>query len=339
MDTDKGFVGRPAKQDVPQFCGRCHSDAAFIRRFNPSLRVDQVALYKTSVHGQRLAERQDQKVAECVDCHGAHGILPANDPRSSVYAANVPRTCGRCHGDPAYMKGYGIPTDQYERYSRSVHGRPLLEKGDLGAPACNDCHGNHGAAPPEVKSLANVCGQCHPINNELVHESPHQPAFERMKLAACESCHGYHEIETPNDEMVGTQPPAVCIRCHSEDRFPDGWNGARTIRASLDSLSRQHQEAKAVVERAERAGMEVGDALFNLNEAAGRRTKARSELHSFDPARVVAVSEEGMELARKAAQEGQAALDELDFRRQGLVISLVVIAVLGIALYIKIRTL
>src|SRR6266540_7241295 len=32
-------------------CGRCHSDAQFMKRYNPALRVDQVAEYATSVHG------------------------------------------------------------------------------------------------------------------------------------------------------------------------------------------------------------------------------------------------------------------------------------------------
>ncbi len=337
MDEEKGFVGKPGKARVIEMCGKCHSDAAFISRYNPKLRVDQVALYHTSVHGQRLLEKGDKKVAACVDCHGSHGILPPTDPRSPVYAANVPQTCSRCHSDPIYMKEYNIPTDQYDKYRTSVHGRPLLEKGELGAPACNDCHGNHGATPPGVSSLTNVCGQCHPINNELVNQSPHYPAFAKLGIAACETCHSHHDIESPSDAMVGTEPPAVCIRCHHEDKWPKGWAGARAIRASLDSLSGQYRAAEALVRRAERAGMEVGDALFDLNEAAGSLTKTRSTLHSFNPGRVEEVQRGGMELAEKALQKAQAALDELEFRRKGLGLSLVVIAVLGVALFLKIR--
>jgi predicted CXXCH cytochrome family protein len=337
MDEERGFVGKPGKKKVIALCGRCHSDGAFISRYNPALRVDQVALYHTSVHGQRLEEKGDAKVAACADCHGAHGILPASDPRSPVYAGNVPNTCKKCHGDPEYMKGYGIPTDQFEKYRRSVHGRPLLEEGELGAPACNDCHGNHGATPPGVSSLANVCGQCHPINNELVNQSPHKPAFEKLGIAACETCHSHHDVQKPGDELVGQEPPAVCLRCHGPDKNPRGFAGAGAIRASLDSLNRRHRAAEALVRRAERAGMEVGDALFDLREAAGSITRARSTLHTFDPARVEEVSAAGTELADNASQKAQAALDELDFRRQGLALSLVVIAGLGLALFLRIR--
>ena len=66
------------------------------------------------------------------------------------------------------MKEYGIPTDQYEKYSKSVHGVALLQKHDLGAPACNKCHGNHGATPPGVESISKVCGTCHALNADLV---------------------------------------------------------------------------------------------------------------------------------------------------------------------------
>jgi cytochrome c553 len=56
MDRAKGYIGKPNPSQVIQVCGRCHSDAAFMRQYNPSLRVDQVAECYTSVHGRRLKE-------------------------------------------------------------------------------------------------------------------------------------------------------------------------------------------------------------------------------------------------------------------------------------------
>lgn len=142
MSPAKGFVGKPSRQQIVQFCGRCHSDPAFMKRYNPSLRVDQVAEYATSVHGRRLRELADPKVATCVSCHPAHNIRPPSDPKSSVYPAQVADTCGRCHGDAAYMASYKIPTDQVAKYKTSVHWKAMTAKGDLSAPTCNDCHGN-----------------------------------------------------------------------------------------------------------------------------------------------------------------------------------------------------
>ena len=78
MDPRKGFVGKPAGRQVLQVCGRCHADAAFMRRYNPSLRVDQVTEYSASVHGQRLLGQGDTAVATCVSCHPAHQIRPSS---------------------------------------------------------------------------------------------------------------------------------------------------------------------------------------------------------------------------------------------------------------------
>ena len=63
------------------------------------------------------------------------------------------------------MASHGIPMDQLALYKKSVHWHTLAEVGDISAPTCNDCHGNHGAVPPGVDSVGNVCGQCHAVEN------------------------------------------------------------------------------------------------------------------------------------------------------------------------------
>ena len=83
------------------------------------------------------------------------------------------------------MKEYDIPTNQYEEFTKSVHGVDLLEKHDLSAPACNSCHGNHGAIPPGVESISEVCGTCHALNAELFQASPHKKAFDEHNYPEC----------------------------------------------------------------------------------------------------------------------------------------------------------
>src|SRR5512146_570818 len=107
-DSDKamsriaGWKGHIDHRQVPQLCGSCHSDPATMRKFNPSLRTDQLAQYHTSIHGRRLA-KGDAKVAVCTDCHSVHDIRPPSDPRSTVNQVNVAKTCSRCHADANYM--------------------------------------------------------------------------------------------------------------------------------------------------------------------------------------------------------------------------------------------
>ncbi|HEY4643812.1 MAG TPA: hypothetical protein VIH68_03755, partial [Bacteroidota bacterium] len=56
---------RVSSVHVVQTCVRCHGDAAFMRKYNPGLPIDQFEKYKTSEHGRRWL-RGDRKVAQCV---------------------------------------------------------------------------------------------------------------------------------------------------------------------------------------------------------------------------------------------------------------------------------
>lgn len=333
LDPKKGYIGVPEARDVPELCGKCHSDAVFMRGYDPNLAVDQVAQYWTSVHGQRLREG-DEKVANCTSCHGAHGVISTKDPRSLVYPTRIPETCGRCHGSAEHMNGYGIPTTQLEEYRESVHGKALFVEGDLGAPTCNSCHGNHGAAPPGLESVSRVCGICHAIQAELFSRSPHQDAFEAMEFPQCEVCHDNHAVAAPSDQMIGTESGAVCLQCHDQGEALDVASG---IRERIERLKAAEIAARGVVERADRAGMEVSDAELALIDAHQALVQARNLVHAFAVEPVDEKVEEGLEIARGAEEMGVAALSELDFRRKGLLVSLFFILVMVVGLYLKIR--
>ena len=166
MSRKAGFVGAPSRKEMPKFCGKCHSDINYMKKYNPRIETDQVKRYYTSIHGIQL-KKGDENIAVCSSCHTAHSILPAKDARSTTYAVNLPSTCNNCHGDESIMSQYGLPSDIYEKYSKSVHGIALLENRDTGAPSCNDCHGNHVSVPPGVHSIAYVGGTCHMNNLNL----------------------------------------------------------------------------------------------------------------------------------------------------------------------------
>ena len=126
MSPAAGFKRNITRMQIALLCGKCHSDAAYMRTFNPSLRTDQFSQYQTSVHGKLLA-KGDTHVAVCTDCHTTHNIHPPNDPQSSVYPLNVAQTCANCHANAEYMKGYKIPTNQFSLYSSSVHHEALTD--------------------------------------------------------------------------------------------------------------------------------------------------------------------------------------------------------------------
>jgi hypothetical protein len=335
-DRKKGFLGKPAPRDIPGICAKCHSDAAAMKHFNPSLRVDQLAEYRTSGHGKKLAEG-DTRVAQCASCHGAHGIQPVKDSRSPVSTKRVAETCNKCHGDAALMANYKLPPDVYAKWKKSVHYQTRVEKGDLSAPTCNSCHGNHGAAPPEVGSVANVCGTCHAVFAEKFKVSPHWEPFKELGLPGCVTCHENHEIVHPTEAFLAEGDQGKCGSCHEPGS--NGAKAAAAMRADLTQLDERIRAAREKLARAAEAGMEVSRIRFELSKADDALTGARAEVHRFQLAAVHTAASSGMEVARSALIAADRTLAERDFRRKGLFISFAIILVVIAALLLKIRDL
>jgi predicted CXXCH cytochrome family protein len=332
--TDARSPVHPAR--VVETCAHCHSDAAYMRDFDPALPVDQRDKYLTSVHGKRHAAG-DIKAATCVSCHSNHLVLQAKDPRSAVYPTNIPATCARCHADARIMAGYGIPTTQYADYRQSVHGKALLQKSDLNAPACNSCHGNHGAAPPGVSSVIAVCGQCHQSNEELYEKSPHRAVFERRNLPGCVVCHGNHRVAAPTDSLVSFAASSPCGKCHKNDGTDGAAVGMVRIRGLLDSLTVGQAEAVAVLDHAENLGMDVSDARYTLKDVNQAVVQSRVTIHSFGVNDLEEAARPGLELIAKARAAGEEAIHEHKFRREGLVVSTLIVTFLVVVLWLKIR--
>jgi len=333
-DPRKGYLGKPKTVDIPAYCGKCHSDANLMKRFNPSLRVDQEREYYTSVHGQKL-KTGETRAATCISCHSVHGIRSPKDPLSTVYPSNVAETCSKCHASADYMRGFGIPNDQYAKYKTSVHAQAIYEKQDLSAPTCNDCHGNHGATPPGIASVANVCGQCHARQAELFQTSPHKAAFDQKELGECITCHSNHAIAKPSDQLLGTQQGALCVNCHSNG--DKGFVAAGMMRSRIDELIASIDKSTKILGEAERKGMEVSKPKFELKAATDALTHARVLIHSSSTVEVEKVVEPGLDAAGKGYQAGLGALSELSFRRKGLAVSLVFILFLAVLVYLKIK--
>ncbi|MBP1688237.1 MAG: Cytochrome b subunit of formate dehydrogenase-like protein [Deltaproteobacteria bacterium] len=75
-------------------CGRCHSSWRLSEKYG--FDAQKVSAFRDSYHG--LAGRGGKAtVANCSSCHGVHDIRPSSDPRSSINAANLSATCGKCH--------------------------------------------------------------------------------------------------------------------------------------------------------------------------------------------------------------------------------------------------
>ncbi len=340
MNPAKGYKSPPSRFKVPEFCAGCHSDIEYMKKYNPKLSTDQLKLYKTSVHGKKLYAKRDTKVAVCTDCHGVHGMLPASDSRSKIYHNNIPETCRECHSDEEYMKGYKylgrqIPTDQYDEYAKSVHGVMVLEKGDNSAPACNNCHGNHGATPPNIASVSAACGECHANNRDFFNNSPHKKPWEEMGYPECEQCHDNHYIKPTFDEMIGINNVAVCVECHDDDS--EGYRVASAMRSSIDSLKLAIFETETIIKKAEHKGVEGGQAGFDLGAAKDNLTMVRSTIHTFNLEKVTEITTSGIKTANEVKTVAEAALGDISTRQIGLAVSLLVVIFVAFMLWLKIK--
>jgi len=75
-------------------CSPCHSSIRLTAKYG--IKNDRFKTYADSFHG--LAVRGGSvSAANCASCHGAHNILPSKDPRSTINAAHLAATCGKCH--------------------------------------------------------------------------------------------------------------------------------------------------------------------------------------------------------------------------------------------------
>ena len=268
-----GFRGKPARSSVPTLCASCHADEKRMRAYN--LPVDQYALYQTSGHGMRL-KNGDPRVAVCSDCHGAHDILAPSDPASRVFAANIPRTCGRCHGDTVLVKERGIP-NTYALYESSVHARQLHDKGNLGAPTCVSCHGVHGAAPPAVGDVNKVCGRCHTAERRWFLAGPHRAGLSAAGLGECSSCHHSHDVQSARSERLGT----LCADCHD----PAGAEVAAGKQLDTDyhAAAAEVAKADAMIAQADAVPLRTDDYHARIEEARTYLREALTAGHAVQP--------------------------------------------------------
>ncbi|HKI82851.1 MAG TPA: cytochrome c3 family protein, partial [Candidatus Krumholzibacteria bacterium] len=275
---------------IPEFCGRCHSDPAFMRGFNPSLPTDQLAKYRESKHGQLLLGQKDSKAAQCVSCHGVHGIQGSDSRRSSTFKSNIPATCGKCHADAEYMAGYKtedgspLPTTQLEQYRKSVHGQALLVDGDQGAPACNDCHGNHAAMPPQISSVSEVCRTCHSGNGKLFDGSKHKQVFSAHGWPECAKCHGTHDISKPSDTMLVTEPGHLCFDCHAKyaPDNPKCNDTAAHFHERITTMEAAQTNFEQETHTLAAKGLDVDALAVSLSELNDALRQSRSAVHAFD---------------------------------------------------------
>lgn len=225
---------REVKLAQSQLCLSCHLDNPRVAA-GSVMGTNFISSYGQSVHGKALT-RGEAHAANCVDCHGSHGMNKAMVADSAVNQLHITETCAKCHEQAAHA------------YAGSVHAA-ALRLGNLDSPVCTDCHGEHSIlihtdprAPVAASNLSQqVCGSCHAsvkLNERYglavdkyrtFQDSYHGLAARGGAAEAvnCASCHGSHEIRHSSDPISAvnkTRLAETCGRCHpgANERFAIG---------------------------------------------------------------------------------------------------------------------
>jgi cytochrome b subunit of formate dehydrogenase len=219
-------------------CVDCHTDVKTSPHETTPARItcatchaDQQAAYDRSYHAKAIKEG-DGQAATCVSCHGSpHELLPASDPKSRVSHANIPATCGTCHGQKYVMEASGHRAQPFSSYLQSVHGKAVAS-GSEKAAVCTDCHGAHeilaatnDKSPIFRFNVPTTCAKCHESVKQEFMQSIHGQAIARGNSQApvCTDCHGIHSIkghQDPNSAVAAANLASItCARCHEGVRL------------------------------------------------------------------------------------------------------------------------
>lgn len=156
-----------------------------------SLYVDP-QLIVHSVHGLS----NPQGPLGCLDCHG-EDAFPHRGPSPAsarAYALSSVQMCNSCH------------EQQVADLETGLH-ELAIERGNLKAAVCTDCHGAHDIQPSTNRPqlVAGVCGDCHISTYDEWRSSPHVG----VGPLGCVKCHSPHSQELRVGDV-----DQLCQNCH-----------------------------------------------------------------------------------------------------------------------------
>jgi len=209
----------PQEKRPNDFCLACHqkNDVKF------TLGNDDISVYINPIQfGMSVHAQQG---FTCVDCH-----VEINDyPHPTVNAKNARNfsimrfeSCKECH------------EDQYLKVQDSIH-QVAMDKGNLNAAICTDCHNPHtqrrltgkssGQLTPSARlQVPETCAQCHSKIYNDYKVSVHGNALTvegNVDVPTCIDCHGIHNIGDPTTGEFRNTTPYLCAKCHTDASIMD----------------------------------------------------------------------------------------------------------------------
>lgn len=225
-------------QNIPGLCGSCHSNTQLMKQYN--IPTNQYDLYKKSVHGIALLQKQDPRAPGCATCHGTHGAAPPG-------FSEVANVCGSCHS----------ATQDY--YLKSQHASNAA-----GTPKCVTCHGRYDVGPASEAMFTGTgtrdCTSCHPPNSRQA------AMVQSLSGAITESAKAYDTATDAIKRAAGTG----LIVAPEQAKLTDAKTNLITARAAQHTLNLETVQAKT--SKATSISQDVqADAEKAINESVVRR--------------------------------------------------------------------
>ncbi|MCX6232036.1 MAG: cytochrome C [Bacteroidetes bacterium] len=184
-----------------------------------------------------------------MNCGSCHNSVVKEHEASVHNAQRLPVTCSKCHVDIhnitsiknnklASAKLCGECHKKVSHYFNSIHYQALV-KGNMDAPGCIDCHGNHNINKIDNDAQGRsfhtqACLKCHAdvkmmIRNKVTTIAP-ETYFESYhgknmrlgypeKVAGCSDCHSSHNIlpaKDSNSTINKAHLANTCKQCHKD---------------------------------------------------------------------------------------------------------------------------
>jgi len=96
-----GPINSPFRLDSYKTCARCHADIELMAEYG--INPNTVHTWMNDFHGKvvvlidEINPGRNTDKATCIDCHGVHDMLHAEDPGSAVSPERILSTCQKCH--------------------------------------------------------------------------------------------------------------------------------------------------------------------------------------------------------------------------------------------------
>jgi len=231
IPVDVSHLANSVHLNIP--CIKCHADAnsklerpcetsKFVDCSNCHIEVSND--YFDSGHGKAFTNKQAE-APYCTDCHGTHQTKSKSDETSATYRAAIPNLCGQCHSKDGKANSHTElkEVDAYADYSKSIHGKGLIDKGLLVSAICTDCHTTHHELK-ESDSLSSVnpanvpatCAKCHKSIYDEYMRSDHSIRNNTKDLSypTCTNCHSAHVISEIDQDKFMYEINVQCGECH-----------------------------------------------------------------------------------------------------------------------------